>query len=60
MGIDRSPTAMKIAENWLKDEGLNAVLQIAEPDSIPTDSESYDAVIFQRSRLLRFLVSEIL
>ena len=44
-GIDRSPTALRIAENWLKDEGLNAVLQNAEPDSIPTDSESCDAVI---------------
>jgi len=44
-GIDRSPTAIKIAENWLKDEGLNAVLQVAEPESIPADSESYDAVI---------------
>lgn len=44
-GIDRSPTAIKIAENWLKDEGLKAVLQIAEPDSIPAVSESYDAVI---------------
>ncbi|MCK5645701.1 MAG: methyltransferase domain-containing protein [Anaerolineales bacterium] len=44
-GIDRSPTAIKIAENWLKDEGLKAVLQIAEPESIFADSESYDAVI---------------
>ncbi len=26
-GIDRSPTAIKIAENWLKGEGLNAALR---------------------------------
>jgi len=44
-GLDYAPTAIRLARQWLAEEGLSAELVCAKMTTIPWVDESFDAVI---------------
>jgi SAM-dependent methyltransferase len=45
-GLDSSKTAIEFAKNWLKEEGLNGNLKIADQyDKFPYDDGYFDAIV---------------
>ena len=44
-GLDSAPTALRLAEEWLRDRGLKAELVCSDMTDIPWDDGFFDAVI---------------
>ncbi|GAF90257.1 unnamed protein product [marine sediment metagenome] len=44
-GLDSAPTALKLSQEWLEKEDLNAELQCGDMSELPWDDSFFDAVI---------------
>jgi ubiquinone/menaquinone biosynthesis C-methylase UbiE len=44
-GLDSSPTALKLSQDWLDKEGLNAELKCGDMSELPWDDGFFDAII---------------